>query len=64
MVDVEHGLRRSAVLVTEELAARCISAGAQTIVFGRSRLTTELLLTYLRQRIGRKGTRLERKLAD
>jgi DEAD/DEAH box helicase domain-containing protein len=58
MVDVEHGLRRSAVLVTEELAARCILAGAQTIVFGRSRLTTELLLTYLRQRIGRKGTRL------
>jgi DEAD/DEAH box helicase domain-containing protein len=39
------------VLEAQALAARCILQGIQTIVFGRSRLTTELLLTYLRESI-------------
>ena len=51
--DPEHGLRRSATLEVQELAARTTLAGVQTIVFGRSRLTTELLLTYLRERLAR-----------
>ena len=49
LVDAEKGIRRSATLETTDLAARCLEAGVQTIVFGRSRLTTELLLTYLRE---------------
>jgi len=48
--DADHGLRRSSVLETELLATRALQAGLQTIVFGRSRLTTEILLTYLRER--------------
>jgi DEAD/DEAH box helicase domain-containing protein len=53
LFDPEHGLRRSSTLEAQELAARCVLAGVQTIVFGRSRLTTELLLTYLRERVAR-----------
>jgi DEAD/DEAH box helicase domain-containing protein len=48
VVDAEQGIRRAATLEAADLATTCIAAGLQTIVFGRSRLTTELLLTYLR----------------
>jgi DEAD/DEAH box helicase domain-containing protein len=51
--DAERGLRQSSALAAQDLAARCVLGGAQTIVFGRSRLVTELLLTYLRERVGR-----------
>ncbi len=51
--DQETGLRRSGVLETQEIAARCVLAGVQTITFARSRLTTEVLLTYMRERIRR-----------
>jgi DEAD/DEAH box helicase domain-containing protein len=53
LFDAERGLRRSSTLEAQELAARSVVAGVQTIVFGRSRLTTELLLTYLRERVAR-----------
>jgi DEAD/DEAH box helicase domain-containing protein len=49
--DPDRGLRRSSVLEAQTLAARCVQGGVQTIVFGRSRLTTEVLLTYLRERL-------------
>ncbi len=51
--DAEHGLRRASTLEAQELAARCVLAGVQTIVFGRARQTTEVLLTYLRDRLQR-----------
>ncbi|MBW7881523.1 MAG: DEAD/DEAH box helicase [Caldilineaceae bacterium] len=50
LIDAERGLRRAASLESADLAARCLDAGLQTIVFGRSRLVTELLLTYLRSK--------------
>ncbi len=53
IVDAELGLRRSSALVAPEIAARFIDAGAQTICFARSRQDTEVLLTYLRERVGR-----------
>ncbi|MBK8047371.1 MAG: DEAD/DEAH box helicase [Anaerolineales bacterium] len=49
LLDPEKGIRRSATLEASDLAARILAAGVQTIVFGRSRLTTELLLTYVRE---------------
>jgi DEAD/DEAH box helicase domain-containing protein len=49
LLDPEKGVRRSATLEASDRAAGCLHAGLQTIVFGRSRLTTELLLTYLRE---------------
>lgn len=49
MLDAETGTRSSTLLETDALATRCIRGGLQTIVFGRSRRTVELLLTYLRE---------------
>ncbi len=57
--DAERGLRQSSVLAAQDLAARCVLGGVQTIVFGRSRLVTELLLTYLRERVSRAADRTE-----
>ena len=53
VVNQELGIRRSAVKETRRLAGRFLAAGAQTIVFARSRMRVELLLTYL-ARAGRK----------
>ena len=50
LIDPEKGIRRAATLEATDLATACLDAGVQTIVFGRSRLTTELLLTYLREK--------------
>ncbi|MCS6826568.1 MAG: DEAD/DEAH box helicase, partial [Caldilinea sp.] len=56
-VDCEKGVRRAAVLEAADVAAECIDAGLQTIVFGRSRAATELLLTYLRAGLERRRSR-------
>ncbi len=50
LLDPAKGIRRSATLEATDLAAASLDAGLQTIVFGRSRLTTELLLTYIREK--------------
>ncbi|MFN8441125.1 MAG: DEAD/DEAH box helicase [Caldilineaceae bacterium] len=51
LLDAETGARRSVLLETDALAARTIRNEVQTIVFGRSRRTVELLLTYLREQM-------------
>jgi len=53
MYDVEMGLRRSAVLEAQEIAAHAVQEGVQSILFGKTRLATELLLTYLRDTLAR-----------
>ena len=53
LYDPEQGLRRSALLDAQEVATRAVLAGLQTILFGRSRQSTEILLTYLRERLQR-----------
>jgi DEAD/DEAH box helicase domain-containing protein len=53
VVNPELGIRRSAVKETRTLAGRFLDTGAQMIVFARSRMRVELLLTYLQQ-AGRK----------
>jgi DEAD/DEAH box helicase domain-containing protein len=55
LVDRELGIRRSAVTDARLLAERFLEAGVQTIVFARARLTTEILLTYLRDAAVREG---------
>jgi DEAD/DEAH box helicase domain-containing protein len=52
IVDKTLGQRRSYTLEARDVAARFLSAGIQTIVFARARLTTEVLLTYLRDAVG------------
>ncbi len=53
LYDPARGLRRSSVLESQEIVTRLLLGGVQSIVFGRSRLTVEVLLTYLRQRMMR-----------
>jgi DEAD/DEAH box helicase domain-containing protein len=60
LVDRELGIRRSAVSDTRLLAERLVEARVQTIVFARARLTTEVLLTYLRDAATRDGLPAER----
>ncbi len=55
LVDRELGIRRSAVSDVRLLAERFLRADVQTIVFARARLTTEVLLTYLRDAARREG---------
>lgn len=55
LVDVQLGIRRSAPLAARDIAARFLQADVQTIVFARARLTTEVLLGYLRDAIAAGG---------
>ncbi|MHB1417708.1 MAG: DEAD/DEAH box helicase, partial [Chloroflexota bacterium] len=54
MVNRQLGLRRSALLTARGLAANFIANDVQTIVFARSRLMVEVLLTYLQEAARRK----------
>ncbi|WP_337101415.1 DEAD/DEAH box helicase [Paenibacillus sp. YIM B09110] len=47
VVNKQLGIRRSSVLETQKLAGMLLKQGVQTIVFARSRVRVELLLTYL-----------------
>jgi DEAD/DEAH box helicase domain-containing protein len=51
LYDPVQGLRRSSVLESQDLAVRTLLGGLQTIVFARARLTVEVLLTYIRDRL-------------
>jgi DEAD/DEAH box helicase domain-containing protein len=55
LIDPAIGQRRSVVLQSRDIAARLLQADVQTIVFARARLTTEVLLTYLRESIASEG---------
>ncbi|HEX7434272.1 MAG TPA: DEAD/DEAH box helicase [Anaerolineaceae bacterium] len=49
IVNPELGLRKSATLESVKLTGELMESGVQTIVFGRTRRTVEILLSYLRQ---------------
>jgi len=49
VVNHQLGIRRSSVLETQKLAALLLRQGVQTIVFARSRVRVEILLTYLQE---------------
>ncbi len=49
LVNPELGIRRSSLLDARRIAAELIGSRIQTIIFTRSRLGVEVLLTYLRQ---------------
>jgi len=51
LVNPQLGIRRSATLAAKDIAARFLQADVQTIVFARARLTTEVLLGYLRDSV-------------
>jgi DEAD/DEAH box helicase domain-containing protein len=47
VVNQQLGIRKSSVLETRKIAATLLKQGVQTIVFARSRVRVEILLTYL-----------------
>src|SRR6266576_1599454 len=49
LLNRETGVRRSSMLEARRIAAPWIRSGVQTIVFCRSRLAVEVMLSYLRQ---------------
>jgi len=51
LVDTRLGIRRSATLAAKDIAIRFLESDVQTIVFARARLTTEVLLGYLRDAV-------------
>jgi DEAD/DEAH box helicase domain-containing protein len=58
VVNQQLGIRRSSVLESQKLAALLLKSGIQTIVFARSRVRVELLLTYLQELVRRElGTK-------
>jgi len=60
VVNRDLGLRRSALQESVRLAEDLLAYDVQTIIFGRSRRTVELILTYLRQRSGSSQASQER----
>lgn len=48
IVHPTFGVRRSSVLAVRDLAKRLFEAGIQTIVFAKSRVRVEMLVTYLK----------------
>jgi DEAD/DEAH box helicase domain-containing protein len=55
IVDRELGLRRSSLLEAESLAATLLAHDVQTVVFARTRLSVEVLLTYLQERAAKQN---------
>ena len=49
VVNAELGIRRSVINEAQKLAAKFLSNQIQTIVFARSRLRVEILVTYLKE---------------
>ncbi|NPV71316.1 MAG: DEAD/DEAH box helicase [Firmicutes bacterium] len=53
VVNRELGIRKSCLLEAKNLASRFVTNGVQTIVFARSRLAVEVLVTYLKDAAAR-----------
>ena len=49
IVHKTFGVRRSAVLEVSDLAKRLYTAGIQTIIFAKSRVRVEMIVTYLKE---------------
>ena len=49
LVNKELGIRRSSLLETRKIASQLITNGIQSIIFARSRLMVEVLVTYLKK---------------
>ncbi|HJW84839.1 MAG TPA: DEAD/DEAH box helicase [Anaerolineae bacterium] len=55
LIDPALGMRRSSLLEARDIAAQFLLSGVQTILFARARLTTEVLLTYVRDAVAAQG---------
>ncbi|MBF8256097.1 MAG: ATP-dependent helicase, partial [Anaerolineales bacterium] len=55
VIDPALGIRRAYTLETTRLAGRFLAGDVQTVVFARARLTTEVILGYLRDAVRQDG---------
>jgi len=55
VINKQLGIRKSLLLEARDVALRFMDAGIETIVFARSRLSTEVLVTYLKEEMRRRG---------
>ena len=55
VVNEALGIRRSYLHEARDLASKILQAGIQTIIFATSRLSTEILVTYLKEALVRAG---------
>jgi len=55
VVNEALGIRRSYLHEARDLASRILQAGIQTLVFATSRLSTEILVTYLKEALEKAG---------
>jgi DEAD/DEAH box helicase domain-containing protein len=55
LVDPQLGIRRSTSLAAKDIASKFLQDDVQTIVFARARLTTEVMLGYLRDEVAVDG---------
>lgn len=55
LIEPALGLRRSSLLEARDIIARFLADDVQTIAFARARLTTEVLLTYVRDAVASQG---------
>jgi DEAD/DEAH box helicase domain-containing protein len=55
LVDAQLGIRRSASLAAKDIAVKFLQGEVQTILFARARLTTEVMLGYLRDEVSAGG---------
>ncbi len=55
VVNKELGIRRSALLEATDISSQLLANDIQTVVFGRTRQTVEVLLTYLQDAAARVG---------
>lgn len=51
VVNVQLGIRAGSIQETRKIASSLLKSGVQTIVFGRSRLTVEVLVRYLKDMV-------------
>ncbi len=54
VINKELGIRRSALLEATDIASQLLANDIQTVVFGRTRQTVEVLLSYLREAYARR----------
>lgn len=57
VINKELGIRKSSVKEASKIATELIRNGIQTIVFTRSRIITEVLVTYLKESVARKHSK-------
>lgn len=55
VIDPALGVRRAYTLESKDIAAQFLRDEVQTVLFARARLTTEVLLGYLRDEVERRG---------